>query len=408
MFNWFKKLNKKKEELTDDKDIIKKEEVTEENIEEELEKQVEVINDEKDIVDMDNSEIRENIEDIDEIDVEDLEDTFEEELEINNSEIEKDEYGEVSIEEKTPKKQSFFDKLMSGLAKTRDNISSKIDNILKSYKKVDEALFDELEEVLVTADVGVKTTMTLIENLRERVKQEKVSEPNEVKKLLKDEIKKLMTETEMNYKLNIEPSPSIILVVGVNGVGKTTTIGKLAYNLRRQGKKVLIAAGDTFRAAAIEQLEEWGHRAGVDVIAHSEGADPAAVIYDGIQAAKARKIDVLICDTAGRLHNKTNLMNELNKIFRVTEKEFSNATKEVLLVLDATTGQNAMIQAKEFNDVANITGIALTKLDGTAKGGVVIALQSELKIPVKLVGVGEGIEDLQPFIVEDFVEAIID
>ena len=235
-----------------------------------------------------------------------------------------------------------------------------------------------------------------------------VSEPKEVKELLKDEIKKLMTEENMDYKLNIEPSPSIILVVGVNGVGKTTTIGKLAYRLKREGKKVLIAAGDTFRAAAIEQLEEWGNRAGVDVISHSEGADPAAVIFDGIQAAKARKVDVLICDTAGRLHNKSNLMNELNKIFRITEREFNEATKEVLLVLDATTGQNAMNQAKVFNEVANITGIALTKLDGTAKGGVIIALQSELKIPVKLVGVGEGIEDLQPFIVEDFVKAIID
>ena len=215
-----------------------------------------------------------------------------------------------------------------------------------------------------------------------------------------------MLESVYDNKLNVDPSPAVMLVVGVNGVGKTTTIGKLSHNYKKHGKKVLIAAGDTFRAAAIEQLEEWSNRAGVEFIAHTEGADPAAVIFDGIQAAKARKTDILICDTAGRLHNKSNLMNELNKIFRIVEREYGNATKEILLVLDATTGQNAINQAKVFKEVANITGIALTKLDGTAKGGVIIALQSELKIPVKLVGVGEGIEDLQPFIVEDFVEAL--
>jgi len=369
MFKWFKKKDKKKDEIFDKEELIEEK-------------------DEAETQEVEDDEIDENIN-----------------VESTVNELEE---GKEEVEDKAPKKISLFEKLMGGLTKTRKDISSKIDNILKSYKKVDEELFDDLEEVLVTADVGVNTTMTLIDNLRERVKEEKVSEPKEVKELLKDEIKKLMTEENMDYKLNIEPSPSIILVVGVNGVGKTTTIGKLAYRLKREGKKVLIAAGDTFRAAAIEQLEEWGNRAGVDVISHSEGADPAAVIFDGIQAAKARKVDVLICDTAGRLHNKSNLMNELNKIFRITEREFNEATKEVLLVLDATTGQNAMNQAKVFNEVANITGIALTKLDGTAKGGVIIALQSELKIPVKLVGVGEGIEDLQPFIVEDFVKAIID
>jgi len=369
MFKWFKKKDKKKDEIFDKEELIEEK-------------------DEAETQEVEDDEIDENIN-----------------VESTVNELEE---GKEEVEDKVPKKISLFEKLMGGLTKTRKDISSKIDNILKSYKKVDEELFDDLEEVLVTADVGVNTTMTLIDNLRERVKEEKVSEPKEVKELLKDEIKKLMTEENMDYKLNIEPSPSIILVVGVNGVGKTTTIGKLAYRLKREGKKVLIAAGDTFRAAAIEQLEEWGNRAGVDVISHSEGADPAAVIFDGIQAAKARKVDVLICDTAGRLHNKSNLMNELNKIFRITEREFNEATKEVLLVLDATTGQNAMNQAKVFNEVANITGIALTKLDGTAKGGVIIALQSELKIPVKLVGVGEGIEDLQPFIVEDFVKAIID
>lgn len=369
MFKWFKKKDKKKDEIFDKEELIEEK-------------------DEAETQEVEDDEIDENIN-----------------VESTVNELEE---GKEEVEDKVPKKISLFEKLMGGLTKTRKDISSKIDNILKSYKKVDEELFDDLEEVLVTADVGVNTTMTLIDNLRERVKEEKVSEPKEVKELLKDEIKKLMTEENMDYKLNIEPSPAIILVVGVNGVGKTTTIGKLAYRLKREGKKVLIAAGDTFRAAAIEQLEEWGNRAGVDVISHSEGADPAAVIFDGIQAAKARKVDVLICDTAGRLHNKSNLMNELNKIFRITEREFNEATKEVLLVLDATTGQNAMNQAKVFNEVANITGIALTKLDGTAKGGVIIALQSELIIPVKLVGVGEGIEDLQPFIVEDFVKAIID
>lgn len=310
--------------------------------------------------------------------------------------------------EENDKKLNFFEKLKKGLTKTRDDFSGKIDGIIKSYKKIDEKLFEDLEEVLVTSDVGINTTMKLIDNLRERIKEDKVIEPEEVKALLKDEIKKIMEISVLENKLNIEPSPAVILVVGVNGVGKTTTIGKLANNFKKQGKKVLIAAGDTFRAAAIEQLEEWSKRSGVDFVAHSEGSDPAAVIYDGIQAAKARKMDILICDTAGRLHNKSNLMEELNKIFRVIEKEYGNASKEILLVLDATTGQNAINQAKVFKEVANITGVALTKLDGTAKGGVIIALHSELNIPVKLVGVGEGIEDLQEFIVEDFVDAIFD
>lgn len=315
---------------------------------------------------------------------------------------------DLEEEEDKNEKLSIFDKLKKGLTKTREDFSDKIDGILKSYKKIDEELFDDLEEVLVTADVGVNTTMKLIDNLRDRVKEEKVIEPNEVRDLLKDEIRKVMTKSQLENKLNIDPSPAVMLVVGVNGVGKTTTIGKLSYAFKQQGKKVLIAAGDTFRAAAIEQLEEWSNRAGVNIISHSEGADPAAVIYDGIQAAKARNIDILICDTAGRLHNKDNLMQELNKIFRVVDREYGEAQKEVLLVLDATTGQNAINQAKVFKEVANITGVALTKLDGTAKGGVIIALHDELNIPVKLVGVGEGINDLQEFIVEDFVEALFE
>ncbi|MBC8590483.1 signal recognition particle-docking protein FtsY [Wansuia hejianensis] len=324
-----------------------------------------------------------------------------------NKDSNKEEIGQdLNINKKQDKNPGFFEKLVSGLSKTRDNMSNKIDNILSMYKKVDEELFEDLEEVLVTADVGVNTTMELIDRLRERVKSEKVNDPNDVKELLKDEIKLLMNESIADNSLNIEPSPAVVLVVGVNGVGKTTTIGKLANSFKNSGKKVLIAAGDTFRAAAIEQLEEWSNRAGVDIIAHSEGADPAAVIYDGIHAAKARKTDILICDTAGRLHNKSNLMNELNKIFRVLEREYENATREILLVLDATTGQNAINQAKIFKEAANITGVALTKLDGTAKGGVVIALQAELGLPVKLIGVGEGMDDLQPFKTDEFVDAI--
>lgn len=312
------------------------------------------------------------------------------------------------IEETGEKKQSFLDKLVTGLTKTRKEMSNKIDSILSFYTRIDEELFEDLEEVLVTADVGVNTTMKLIDNLREKVKSEKVTEPAHVKEMLKDEIKDLMNRSIEDNTLNVEPAPAVILVVGVNGVGKTTTIGKMAHNFKMAGKKVLIAAGDTFRAAAIEQLEEWGNRAGVDIVAHSEGADPAAVIYDSIQAAKARKTDILICDTAGRLHNKSNLMNELNKIFRVIGNEFPEASLEVLLVLDATTGQNAISQAKEFKEVADITGVALTKLDGTAKGGVVVALQSELALPIKLIGIGEGIDDLQPFNGDAFVDAIFD
>ncbi|HLS52651.1 MAG TPA: signal recognition particle-docking protein FtsY [Tissierellaceae bacterium] len=312
------------------------------------------------------------------------------------------------IEETGEKKQSFLDKLVTGLTKTRKEMSNKIDSILSFYTRIDEELFEDLEEVLVTADVGVNTTMKLIDNLREKVKSEKVTEPAQVKEMLKDEIKNLMNSSIEDNTLNVEPAPAVILVVGVNGVGKTTTIGKMAHNFKKAGKKVLIAAGDTFRAAAIEQLEEWGNRAGVDIVAHSEGADPAAVIYDSIQAAKARKTDILICDTAGRLHNKSNLMNELNKIFRVIGNEFPEASLEVLLVLDATTGQNAISQAKEFKEVADITGVALTKLDGTAKGGVVVALQSELALPIKLIGIGEGIDDLQPFNGDAFVDAIFD
>ena len=416
MFKWFKKKEKKVEKI--ESEILEEEIETHEEIEEEVktEETLETENDEE-ISETPVDEIEEETiieefieETSQEVKIEDTsEQIIKEEVvqeETTEELIEEIVEEEVKIEEPAPKKLGFFEKLKSGLTKTRDDMANKIDSVLKSYKKIDEELFDDLEEVLVTADVGVNTTMILIDRLRERVKLEKTSEPEEVKELLKDEIKKLMMESVNDNELKIDPSPSVILVVGVNGVGKTTTIGKLSNTFKKQGKKVLIAAGDTFRAAAIEQLEEWSNRSGVEFIAHSEGSDPAAVIFDGIQAAKARKTDILICDTAGRLHNKSNLMNELNKIFRIVEREYGNATKEVLLVLDATTGQNAINQAKVFKEVANITGVALTKLDGTAKGGVIIALQAELNLPVKLVGIGEGIEDLQPFNVEDFVEAI--
>lgn len=322
----------------------------------------------------------------------------------------KDKNQDIDKNKEEVKKVDFFTKLKNGLSKTRQGVIDKIDNMLKSYGKIDDDLFDDLEEILITADVGVNTTMEIIDNLKEKTRENKITEANDIREILKEEVENILKsveDSEVDRNLNIEPSPAIILVVGVNGAGKTTTIGKMAWNLKQEGKEVLVAAGDTFRAAAIEQLEEWTNRANVDLVAHQEGSDPAAVIYDGIQAAKARKSDVLICDTAGRLHNKKNLMNELEKIFRVVEREYPEAKKEVLLVVDATTGQNAILQAKVFKEACDITGVVLTKLDGTAKGGVVIALQSELNVPVKLIGIGEGIEDLQPFHTENFIKALI-
>lgn len=322
----------------------------------------------------------------------------------NEEEIKMDDKKEELENEE--EKLGFFGKLKEGLEKTRKGIANKVDDIIKQYQKIDEELFEELEEVLIMADVGFETTEKIIENVKDKIRERKLTEASDVKGVLKEELKELLEDIEGTSKLNIEPSPSIILVVGVNGVGKTTTIGKLAYRYKNEGKNVLIAAGDTFRAAAIEQLNEWTTRANVGLISHKEGSDPAAVIYDGIQAAKARKTDILICDTAGRLHNKKNLMNELNKIVRIIEREYPEATKEILLVVDSTTGQNAVMQAKVFKEACNITGIALTKLDGTAKGGVIFAVQSELNVPVKLVGVGEGINDLQEFDRQNFVDAI--
>lgn len=307
-------------------------------------------------------------------------------------------------EEIHKEKKGFFAKLKEGLNKTRNSILGGVDSVLGAFTKIDEDLFEELEEILIMADLGVETTMSIIENLRKRVKKEGVTDPSKIKGMLAEEITSILTEgTEDDYELN---TPAVLLVIGVNGVGKTTTIGKLCSNLKSDGKSVLLAAADTFRAAAIDQLEVWGKRSGADIIKHEENSDPAAVVFDAVNAAKNRKTDVLICDTAGRLHNKKNLMEELKKISKVIEREYPQANRETYLVLDATTGQNALQQAKLFKEVADITGIVLTKLDGTAKGGIVVAIKNELKIPVRYIGVGEGIGDLQKFNAENFAKAL--
>jgi len=298
----------------------------------------------------------------------------------------------------------FFSKLKEGLAKTRHGFVEKIENLVSGGKKIDEELYEELEEVLIQADVGVNTAVELVEDLRKAVRDRKVEDSSELKDILKELISDRLGSGDEGINLN--GHPAVVVVIGVNGAGKTTTIGKLAYNLKQQGKRVLLAAGDTFRAAAIDQLEIWSGRTGCELIKHKEGADPAAVVYDAIQAAKARNVDVLIVDTAGRLHTKINLMEELKKVFRVISREIQRDPDEVFLVLDATTGQNAISQAKLFNEAAGITGIILTKLDGTAKGGVIIGIKSELDIPVKYIGIGEKIDDLKEFRPGEFADAL--
>lgn len=303
-------------------------------------------------------------------------------------------------------KKGFFKRLVAGLTKTRDNIVSGIDAIFKGFSSIDDDFYDEIEEILVMGDIGINATTSIIEDLKNKVKEKNIKEPAECKQLLIDSIKSEMNVGETAYEF--EHRKSVVLVIGVNGVGKTTSVGKLAGKLKDQGKKVVLAAADTFRAAAGEQLAEWASRAGVDMIGGQEGSDPASVVYDAIAAAKARNADVLLCDTAGRLHNKKNLMNELGKINRILEKEYPEAFRETLVVLDGTTGQNALAQAREFKEVAEITGIILTKLDGTAKGGIAVAIHSELGIPVKYIGVGESIDDLQKFNADQFVNALFD
>lgn len=311
---------------------------------------------------------------------------------------------EESAEEEKPAKMGFFAKLKAGLDKTRKNILGGVDGVLGAFTKIDEDLFEELEEALIMADMGVQTTMDIVENLRKRVKREHATDPAVIKDMLIDEITAILQEGAQEDE-NL-PSPSVLLVIGVNGVGKTTTIGKLAHNFKEDGKSVLLAAADTFRAAAIDQLEIWGERSEIPVIKHEENSDPAAVVYDAVHEARKQNTDLLICDTAGRLHNKKNLMEELKKIARVIEREYPAAHREVYLVLDATTGQNALQQAKLFQEVTDITGIVLTKLDGTAKGGIVVAIKSELQIPVRYIGVGEGIHDLQKFDAAEFAGAL--
>ena len=382
-------LHNQSEKINED-DIVEeiKENIATDEIEINEEKIEDTLNDEK---------VNEVVENIEESTIHD------EEVIIN--EIDEDVKEEnIEVVEEPQKKVNLFERLKQGLTKAKQGITDKIDDVLKSYTKVDEELLEELEEILITADVGVNTTMDIIDKLRDKIKENKITEPAGVKAELKNIIEEILTNE--NSTLNVEKSPTIILMVGVNGVGKTTTIGKLANRYKQEGKKVLLAAGDTFRAAAIEQLEVWAGRSNVDTIKHQEGADPGAVVFDAIKAAKARKVDLLICDTAGRLHNKANLMNELGKVFKIVDREFPEANKEVLLVVDATTGQNAVVQAKTFKEVADITGIVLTKLDGTAKGGVVLAVKSEVDVPVKLIGVGEKVEDLQDFDAKAFSEAL--
>ncbi len=335
-----------------------------------------------------------------------IEDSFDMEEIPENSDANNEESPDSEESEDAPaKREGFFSKLKNGLKKTKDGFVNKVELLINSFTKIDEEFFDELEETLILSDIGAETSLEICDKLRAAVKRTGATDPAEVKELLREIIAEILTG---DNELRLETKPSVIMVIGVNGAGKTTTIGKLAAHLKRSGKRVIVAAADTFRAAAIDQLNVWTDRAGVELVKQTEGSDPAAVVFDAISAAKARGADVVLCDTAGRLHNKKNLMEELKKIARVVSRELPEASTEILLVLDATTGQNAVNQAKLFGESAEISGIVLTKLDGTAKGGIIIPIKNELGIPVKLVGVGEKIDDLQPFIPEDYVRALFE
>ena len=402
---WKKDKNEKKDSVEEIKETEQVSEETPEEIVEELAEEIESeeLSHEK-TVEEEIEEIKEETEEIEK----EAEETSSEEDADAQEEITSDEnveeFENAGNEKPKTEKKGLFSRLLEGLSKTKDNITGRIDSILNSYTKIDEDLLEELEEILITADVGVNTTMEIIDRLRDMIKERGIKDPAEVRGLLKEIVEEILSEGNSN--LDVDPAPAVIVMVGVNGVGKTTTIGKLALRYKGEGKKVMLAAADTFRAAASEQLDIWAKRVGVDIIKHGEGADPGAVVFDAIKASQARGVDLLICDTAGRLHNKANLMNELGKIFKILDREYPEAKREVLLVVDATTGQNAVSQAKTFKEVANITGIALTKLDGTAKGGVVLAVKSEVDVPVKLIGVGETAEDLQDFDPIAFTEAL--
>ncbi len=402
---WKKSEDKELEEIEKEeihKEAIEKIEELEEIVKEEQEKKEELIEELDQLSEL-NSDDKYAQDELEESKEENF-DSLKDQEDHQSSQRDNSEELEVEEELQEEVKKGLFARLMEGLSKTKSNIMGRVDDILNSYTKIDEDLLEELEEVLITADVGLTTTMDIIDQLRVMIKKRGITDPLEVRDLLKEIISNILTEG--NPKIEIDPSPAVIVMVGVNGVGKTTTIGKLAQKYKKDGKKVMLAAADTFRAAATEQLDIWATRVGVDIIKHHEGADPGAVIFDAIKASQSRKVDLLICDTAGRLHNKANLMNELGKIFKIIDREYPEAKKEVLLVVDATTGQNAVSQAKTFKEVADITGIVLTKLDGTAKGGVVLAVKSEVDVPVKLIGVGERAEDLQVFDAQSFTDAI--
>lgn len=425
MFKWFKDKFDKKDEndievkeegleteessfnLDNDLEKIKDDlEETKENLEEKIE-------DTKDNLEKNLEEAKENFEEKAKEVKKNVEEDLKEGSEDNSNSLTLNEKDSSLVDEEIEeenkeenKKQGFFQKMFSGLTKTRDNFTDKINQVLGNYLTIDDDLYEDLEDILITADVGVDTTLKLIDNLRETIKKEKITDPSLVLGLLGEEAKKLIDLNENNKSFNPNISPTIILVVGVNGVGKTTTVGKLAAKYKAEGKKVLLVAADTFRAAATEQLQEWARRTGVDIVHHAEGSDPAAVVYDAIQAAKARNSDIILCDTAGRLHNKANLMNELEKIYRIIDKNYPEANKESLIVLDATTGQNALLQAKQFKEVAKVSGIVITKLDGTAKGGIILPLINELKVPVTYIGVGEQVDDLQDFDSDKFIDSI--